>query len=208
MKQVSSGTEAQPRRPGRPRSFDEVAAVEQAMQVFWRKGYDATSISDLTAAMGINPPSLYAAFGNKEGLFARVLDCYASGPAAYVIAALSAASAREVAERRLLGAVRMMCDKAHAPGCLAVQAAARAGEATGDIAQTLFAFCEGAHRLYVERFRRAKADGDLSQDSDPVALARYLTTVTHGLSLQAASGAPRAELRKVARMALQHFERA
>jgi AcrR family transcriptional regulator len=192
-------------RLGRPRAFDEGAALEKAMHVFWAKGYDAASLSDLTAAMGINPPSLYAAFGNKEELFLRVLARYGEGPASYAMRALAAPTAREVAKRRLYGAVDAMCDATRPPGCLAVQAAAKCGDPTSPIGQKLIAFFEGAHRAFVERFKRAKAEGDLPKDTDPAALARYLNAVAHGISIQAATGVSRAELRGVAEMALRQW---
>jgi len=192
-------------RPGRPRAFDEGAALEKAMHVFWRKGYDATSISDLTEAMGINPPSLYAAFGNKESLFFRVLDRYAEGPASFVAKALAAPTAREVAERRLYGAIDAMEDSKRPLGCLVVQAAARCADAKDPIGRKLSSFCEMAHQAFVQRFKRAKAEGDLPKSADPAALARYLNTVGQGISIQAASGATRAELRKVIAIALQQW---
>ena len=192
-------------RPGRPRAFEEGVALEKAMHVFWRKGYDATSVSDLTEAMGINPPSLYAAFGNKESLFVRVLERYGEGPASYVMQALSAPTAREVAEQRLYGAVDAMCDSTRPPGCLAVQAAARCGDATSPIGRKLITFCDGSRQAFVERFKRAKAEGDLPKDADPATLARYISTVAQGISIQAASGASRAELRRVVEMALRQW---
>lgn len=192
-------------RPGRPRAFDEGAALEKAMYVFWRKGYDATSVSDLTAAMGINPPSLYAAFGNKESLFFRVLERYSEGPGAFVAKALAAPTAREVAERRLYGAIDAMRNPAHPLGCLVVQAAARRGDPKDPIGQKLFSVCEMAQQAFVQRFKRAKAEGDLPKSADPVALARYLDVVSQGLSIQAASGATRADLRKVVAIALEQW---
>jgi AcrR family transcriptional regulator len=133
-------------RRGRPRSFNEGAALEKAMHVFWRKGYDAAALSDLTKAMGINPPSLYAAFGNKESLFLKVLERYAEGPAAYVMKALLAPTAREVAERRLYGAVDMMCDSSHPLGCLAAQASAKCGDLRTSMGKKLMAYVDGAHQ--------------------------------------------------------------
>ncbi|HYO96655.1 MAG TPA: TetR/AcrR family transcriptional regulator [Polyangiaceae bacterium] len=192
-----------PARTGRPRSFDEDEALERAMTIFWQKGYEATSVSDLTAALGISPPSLYAAFGNKESLFERVLTRYANGPARYVIDALAAPTAREVAERRLHGAVEATCDPSRPRGCLAVQAAARSADPSSSVVQKLVAFCDRAHVAYVKRFERARKEGDLPKAADPAALARYVSTVAQGISIQAASGARRAELRQVAAIALR-----
>src|SRR5580704_2974444 len=93
---------------GRPRSFDPGKALQAAMKVFWRKGYEGASLSDLTKAMGINRPSLYAAFGDKEALFRKVLDCYETGPAAYFSVALSQPTARATVEQLLRGAVDVM----------------------------------------------------------------------------------------------------
>ena len=175
------------------------------MHVFWRKGYDATSLSDLTKAMGINPPSLYAAFGNKESLFLKVLERYAEGPASYVMKALLAPTARAVAGQRLYGAVDMMCDSSHPLGCLAVQASAKGGEARSPMGKQLIAFCNGSHQAFVDRFNRAKAEGDLPPGSDPEALARYVSTLAQGISMQAAGGVSRTELRRVVKMALKQW---
>src|SRR5438876_1611267 len=113
---------------GRPRAFDVDEALDQALKVFWRKGYEGTSLPDLTRAMGINRPSLYAAFGNKEALFRKALDRYAQGPAAYVREALSKPTARAVVQHLLLGAVEMATDPRHPRGCLAVQGALACGD--------------------------------------------------------------------------------
>ncbi len=195
----------EPSRPGRPRAFDEDVALEKAMHVFWRKGYDATSISDLTEAMQINPPSLYAAFGNKESLFLRVLERYGEGPASFVRQALAAPTAREVAEKRLYCLVDSLCDTKRPPGCLAVQATAKCGDASTPMGQKLNEFCCGSHQAFVDRFKRAKDEGDLPADSDPVALSRYLNAVAQGISLQAVSGATREELRQVADLAMRSW---
>ncbi len=175
------------------------------MLVFWEKGFDAASMADLTRAMGINPPSLYAVFGNKESLFLRVLQKYGEGPASYVMQALAAPTAREVAERRLYGAVDAMCDRSHPLGCLAVQAAARCGDASSSLGRRIAAFCEGSHDAFVRRFKRARAEGDLPAEADPVALARYISTLAQGLSIQAASGTSRAGLRSVVKLAMRQW---
>src|SRR5947209_20316453 len=107
-------------QPGRPRAFDPDAALERAMHVFWAKGYEGTSLSNLTRAMRINRPSLYAAFGNKEELFRKVLDRYVDGPLAYFGKALAAPKARDVVEERFLGTARMAEDPRVRAGCLVV----------------------------------------------------------------------------------------
>jgi AcrR family transcriptional regulator len=192
-------------RSGRPRSFDEGLALEKAMIVFWQKGYDDASITDLVKAMGITPPSLYAAFGNKQSLFLRTLQHYAEGPSSYALKALDALTARQVAEQRLYATIEARCDSAWPPGCLATQTAARWGGGKSAIGQAILANGARLHKAYVERFERAKAEGDLPQAADPEALARYLDVVGQGLSIQATCGATREELRSVADIALQQW---
>src|SRR3989454_12434189 len=118
---------------GRPRSFDIDKALDRALQVFWHKGYEGTTLSDLTQAMGINRPSLYAAFGNKETLFRKALDRYADGPAAYVRQALEEPSARAVVEALLRGAVDMLSCPRNPHGCLMVQGALSCGRTANPI---------------------------------------------------------------------------
>src|SRR5215470_17599780 len=118
---------------GRPREFDVDQALERALQVFWRKGYEGASLPDLTQAMGINRPSLYAAFGNKEALFRKALDRYAEGPAAYLGAALNEPTARAIAERLLHGTSDLVTDPRNPRGCLIVHGALACGEAAESV---------------------------------------------------------------------------
>src|SRR6187431_311201 len=115
-------------RLGRPRAFDRDQALELALDVFWRKGYEGASLSDLTEAMGINRPSLYAAFGNKEELFRKALDRYGEGPASYVAQALAEPTARLVIEKLLTAGASLLGDPKNPRGCLAVQAALCCGD--------------------------------------------------------------------------------
>jgi AcrR family transcriptional regulator len=188
---------------GRPREFDVDLALDRALEVFWRKGYEGASLSDLTRAMGINRPSLYAAFGNKEALFCRALDRYAEGPAAYVKEALNEPTARAVADRLLHGSINLLTDPQKPHGCLMVQGGLACGDAADRVRQELIARRVAAEVAVRRRFERARTDGDLPAAADPADLARFVVTVIHGMAVQAASGAGRKELRRVAELALR-----
>lgn len=188
---------------GRPRAFDVDEALDRALAVFWRRGYEGASLADLTRAMGISPPSLYAAFGNKEALFRRAVARYAEGPAAYQARALARPTARGVAEALLAGVVDLLTDPDTPPGCLVVQGALAAGEAS-EAARAHLAACRADREEEIRlRLERAAAEGDLPAGADPAALARFLAVVMFGLAVQAAGGAGRAELSAAAAVALR-----
>lgn len=187
----------------RPREFDVDAALDRAMEVFWRKGYEGATLPDLTAAMGINRPSLYAAFGDKQALYRRALDRYAAGPAEYVRKALAAPTARAAAERLLRWTIDSATDRRHPRICLFVRGALTCGEESESIRRQLGAHRAAGERAIRERFQRAQADGDVAAGADPGDLARYLITVIHGMAVQAAAGASRKELQRVARLAVR-----
>jgi len=173
------------------------------MLQFWRKGYEGTSLADLTEAMGINRPSLYAAFGSKEGLFQRAVERYLAGPGACIAEALEAPTARGVFERML----QIYCnvpgeDEQRPPGCLIVQGALACSEEGRGVQRQLMDIRQRGELALRERFRRAKAEGDLPPSESPADLSRYVWTICNGLSVQAASGATRAELKRVATRAL------
>ena len=188
---------------GRPREFDVDEALDRALRVFWRKGYEGTSLLDLTRAMRINRPSLYAAFGNKEALFRKVLERYAEGPAAYVRAALDEPTARAVAERLLGGPLDLLTDPRNPRGCLLVQGALACGAAAESVRRELVARRAATEAAVRRRLERARAEGDLPADADPADLARYVMTVLRGMAVQAAGGASREELRRVVDLALR-----
>lgn len=194
---------SQARTPGRPRAFDADRALDRALEVFWRKGYQGASLSDLTKAMRINRPSLYAAFGDKQELFRRALDRYAEGPAAYAQEALKEPTARAAVERLLYAAADTMCSSCNPRGCLLVQGALACGDDASDVKRELATRRDAGEQALRQRLKRAKAEGDLPADSDPVALAQYIAAVCQGMSVQAAGGASRADLRKIADTALR-----
>jgi AcrR family transcriptional regulator len=196
---MKSETAAAPR--GRPRAFDTDVALERAMHVFWAKGYEGASLSDLTRAMRINRPSLYAAFGNKEQLFGKVLDRYMNGPVAYFGKALAAPKARDVVEEIFLGTARMADDPRNPAGCLMVQGALACGDAT--VRKAVAARRTASEAALRRRFQQAKRDGDLPKNSDPGDLAGYVMAVVRGMAVQSAGGAGSDQLRRIAQMALR-----
>lgn len=192
---------------GRPRAFDKEAALDCAMQVFWRRGYEGASLTELTKAMGINPPSLYAAFGNKEGLLKAALDRYGEKRADFMRHVLEGATAFEVAQRMLHGTADLQTDPANPPGCLLVQGGLACGTGLEAIPSELAGRRGEMEERWRERFERSQAEGDLPEGADPAALARYLSTVVGGMGVQAAAGATREELRQTADLALRAFMR-
>ena len=188
---------------GRPRAFDADKALDRALKVFWRKGYEGASLADLTRAMGINRPSLYAAFGNKEALFRKALDRYAEGPAAFVREALDAPTSRAVVERLLRGAIEAQTDARNPRGCLLVNGALTCGDAAEPVRKELVARRKAGDEALRARFERAITEGDLPPDADAGDLARYVVTVVRGMAVQSASGATREELQRVADLALR-----
>ena len=190
---------------GRPRGFDREGALDRAMDVFWRKGYEGASLADLTKAMGINPPSLYAAFGNKEGLLKAALDRYREQRSDFMRHVLEAPHARAVAERILGGTADLLTDPANPPGCLLVQGGLACGSTSSRIPLELAERRAETEHLLKERFVRARDDGDLPADADPGALAQFLSTVLNGMGVQAAAGATREALRQTARLSLSAF---
>jgi AcrR family transcriptional regulator len=189
---------------GRPREFDTDTALDLALHVFWRKGYEGASMADLTEAMGITKPSLYAAFGNKEDLFRKALDRYVDGPGGYFRTGLEKPTAREAVEHILYESVEAVTDPKN-PGCLAVQGALCCGDAAETIKQELMARRSKSEDDLRLRFTRAVAEGDLPVDADAGDLARYVSAILQGMAVQAAGGAPREQLRKLADMAMRSW---
>jgi len=187
---------------GRPREFDVDQALAAALRVFWSKGYEGASMADLTDAMGITKPSLYAAFGNKEALFNKALDLYQAEKLAYMGRALEAPTARGVAERLMRGALEMQTGTEGPCGCLSVISSVACGSEAESIREQVVARSAVAKKALLDRFERAKIEGDLPADADPQGLSSYLTAVMQGMAVQAGAGASRAELERLVETSL------
>jgi AcrR family transcriptional regulator len=183
--------------------FDPEKALEAALRVFWMKGYEGTALSDLTAAMGINRPSIYATFGNKEALFRKALDRYSERMTNYATEALKEPTARAVAERLMMGTADLLSCPENPKGCLMVQGALACGDEADPIRKELISRRATGEAALRERFERAKVEGDLPAGADPGDLARYIMAVMHGMSVQAAGGASREQLQGVIDLALR-----
>ncbi|SHJ07128.1 TetR/AcrR family transcriptional regulator [Aureimonas altamirensis] len=188
---------------GRPREFDPDVALDRAMELFWRQGYEGTSLSDLTEAMGIAKPSLYAVFGNKEELFRKALDRYASRRSDTACDALNEPTSRRAIEMLLLGFAGVGAEDDKPKGCLMVQGALVCSEASETIRRELCDRRAESEAALCRRMQEWKAAGDLPDSADPEDLARYVMTVANGIAVQAASGASKEDLRQVVEMTMR-----
>ncbi len=182
---------------GRPREFCTDRALAAALGVFWSKGYDGASMAELTDAMGITKPSLYAAFGNKEALFHKALDLYEAEKLAYMRKALQQPTARGVAEHILRGAIDAQTGSHDPRGCLGVISMNACGAEAESIKADVLQRRASSQAALVERFEQAKRDGDLPDHVDIPGLTGYLFAILQGMAVQAGSGATRADLERV-----------
>jgi AcrR family transcriptional regulator len=193
---------------GRPRAFDRDEALERAMHLFWRRGYEATSISDLTEAMGITPPSLYAAFGDKKRLFFEAVDRYQAGTGSFAQAALCDEPTAERAMRRLLiETIDSFFEKNNPRGCMVVLAATNCTTDSSDILDELAARRRAAERVVRDRVAAGRDAGEFAVDTDVDTLAGTIVTTLYGLSIKARDGASRAGLRKVVEQVMSTWPR-
>jgi AcrR family transcriptional regulator len=196
--QRNGGSSASEKRgPGRPRVFDLEEAVDRALELFWRQGYAATTVSDLTAAIGINPPSLYKAFGSKQELFERVVQRYAELNDRVVQVALAYPDLESVVRQFLTGVIENATEPGCPAGCLTIQGGTACREGEHEVTDLLVALRRATQDALEHRFAQLKAEGRLRADQSPSALARYVATVGQGLAVQAGGGATREELMAV-----------
>jgi AcrR family transcriptional regulator len=191
-----------PRAPGRPREFDKDQALDTALRMFWRHGYEGTSISALAAAVGVTVPSLYLAFGNKESLFMQAVEHYGRYSAKLYEDAFRQKSARDIARGILLGEVDLVAGGDTPDGCLMVQSALATSPESEAVRQAMAKLRIEAEAEVAERFEHAAREGDLPVGWSPRALACYVMTITAGMAVQAKSGVSREDLLQVAEMAM------
>ena len=194
---------ANPAKMGRPRSFREGEALDAAMRVFWEKGYEGTSLDDLTAAMKINRSSLYSTFGDKEALFRKAMKQYSAGPLSFMSEALNLKTARAVVEALLRMSVRFLGDPGHPPGCLSIQGGLACGSGNEEVRQAMVDWRKAGLAQLQNRLQRARAEGEFKKDVDPKDLARLIIIVMNGLGVQAVNGATPAEMNRAVDLALR-----
>jgi len=190
-------TSASARKSGRPRTFDAETALDKAMKVFWEKGYEGSSLPELTEAMGMNRPSLYAVFGNKENLFRMALERYGATHDPLFNAALEQPTARAVVEHFLRGNADAQTEAENPHGCLVINGALACSDDALPIRHSLIERRAASEAKLRARLERAKVDGDLPAESCSGQLARYVMTVSNGMAVQAAAGATRKQLQEV-----------
>lgn len=190
---------------GRHREFDVEQVLDATLCVFWRKGYDGTSYTDLTEAAGVGRPALYSAFGNKEALFRRVLERYSERYMTHIPEALALPTAREVARHILYSSVEINTRFPDHTGCLGINGAVAGSTESEPVRQALIDFRAAGEMQLRERFQRAKAEGDLPETTRPDALAAFVMAVLHGMAVQAKAGFSRDTLEAVAEQALSTF---
>lgn len=197
-----SGVETKPR--GRPRAFDRGQALNAAMLHFWQHGFEATSITDLSAAMRLNPPSIYGAFGDKKALFEQSVDAYVKGPGCFAARALNEEpDARTAITRLLRDAAYTFTSGDSPPGCMVVLSALNCTVAADDVRDSLVQRRRQSAQMIEDRLKAAQAAGELPVDTDVAALANFYVTVFQGLSIRARDGATRQELEAVAAQAMR-----
>lgn len=204
MPKASTAPPSHPARlPGRPRGFDRDAALGIALDLFWRHGYEGVSTAALVAAMGIAPPSLYAAFGNKEALYRECLDLYARRHGAFLGDALmSELPARASLEQALRAACRQFTDRSHAAGCMVSSAGLQGAPGNADQHAQTAAMRLQSRQAIEQRLKRARAVGELPAGTDCAALAGYFALVIQGLAIQARDGASAASLLRMVDVAM------
>jgi AcrR family transcriptional regulator len=193
------------KKMGRPRGFDENVALDAAMNLFWERGYEGTSMAELSKAMDLTPPSIYAAFGDKKSLFRLAAKRYAAGPAQYQAKALLEPTLREVIFALFRNTVEFLTEPGHPAGCMTLTGA-MACSVEADSAKELMTEIRKQNEAAVKaRLQQARKSGELAADLNVDDYSRYLSTLLGGLAIQAANGTSKAAMKRTANMALRHL---
>ena len=193
-----------PKRRGRPREFDQEKALDRALELFWRQGYEGTSIADLTAAMGITPPSLYAAFGSKEQLYYLVLQRYRANVSRCLATALAEEpTAYAAVERFLYEAARIFSARENPSGCLISSGILSCAPENKKVAETVASMRAEALQAIRRTLQAGVKSGELPRETDITQLARFYAAVVQGMSVQARDGANAKALRSIGETALK-----
>ena len=197
-------SEAQPARRGRPRAYDAQTALNQATDAFWRTGYSGTSLDNIAQATGMNPPSLYAAFGNKHSLYLEALTRYWDMSLGATREAL--AKDRPLPEALMLAYEAALSiyfgGKGSARGCFVIGTAVAEAAEDAAIRSSVAAGLRMIDADFEARFRKAVEMGELKPDADPAALAVVASATMHSIAVRARAGMRRSELREIARKAV------
>jgi AcrR family transcriptional regulator len=192
-------------RTGRPISFDKDAALEAAMLLFWERGYEGTSMANLTQAMGLNPSSIYAAFGDKHALFSLAVKRYMDSRAQYVTKALEEPTLGKVIRALFDNTVVFLTTPGHPPTCMTLTGAMGCSADAASARDLMTEIRKQNEVAMKERLLKARKSGELPKGINVDDYTRYLSSILAGLSIQAANGSTKAELKRTARMALRHL---
>jgi AcrR family transcriptional regulator len=199
---------ARPRSAGRPRLFDRDAALDIALDHFWRQGFEGTSTTELTAAIGISQPSLYAAFGSKEQLYREALGLYLKRHGQFLANAFTAyPSAKEAIYQALMAAARQYSDPSHAPGCMVASAGLQGSVEHDALFSDLANQRRDGQRALQTRLEQARQEGEIPADTPMAELAAYFAMVIQGMAVQATDGASTEALESMATLAMMAWPR-
>jgi len=190
-------------KTGRPIGFDKDAALEAAMLLFWERGYEGTSIADLTQVMGLNPSSIYAAFGDKQALFSNVVKRYVETRAQYAADALSEPTLPKVIRALFNNTVAFLAGSGHPPTCMTLAGSAGCSPDAAPAKDIMTEMRRQNDQAMKERFLSARKAGELPKDLNIEDFTRFISATLAGLSIQAANGATKAELKRTSQMALK-----
>jgi AcrR family transcriptional regulator len=192
-------------KTGRPISFDKDAALEAAMLLFWAQGFEGTSMADLSRAMGLNPSSIYAAFGDKHALFSFAVKRYLDNEAQYATKALAEPTLEKVIRALFNNTVAFLSTPGHPPTCMTLAGAMGCGIDAAPAKDLTTAVRKQNEVAMKKRFLRAQKSGELSRNIKVDDYTRYLSSILAGLSIQSANGSTKAELKRTAQMALRYL---